>query len=357
MTDSDATDSAPTAPATTAALPPGLALYQLGVGHYLSRALALMVKLDLADGLGDEALPVGRLADATGTHAPSLQRVLRLLVSVGVLAEPSQGVFALTPMGQLLRADVPDSMKDAVALFAGEAIQDGWKQLEFCVRTGKPAFKKQNPDGDAFDAMRADPEAEATFDRAMAAFTSQTATVVAAVYDFSACKTVVDVGGGNGALLIGILRAHPSLSGIVFDQPKVAERAKGEAEAAGLASRLQAVGGSFFDSIPRGGDVYLIKHVIHDWDDDHAARILTRCREAMGLQSKLVIVEGVYPAKIDASLAGRGAAANDVNMLVSTGGRQRSEAEFHELLEASGFALTRILPTPARVSLIEGEPR
>jgi hypothetical protein len=357
MSDSRPTGSDRTPAQTPMALPPGLVLYQLAVGHYLSRALALVVKLDLADEMGDAALTIEELARATGTHAPSLQRVLRLLVSVGVLDEPEEGVFALTPMGQLLRGDVDGSMKDAVALFAGEAIQDGWKELEFCVRTGEPAFKKEKPDGDAFDAMRADPEAEATFDRAMAAFTSQAATVVAAVYDFGGCKTVVDVGGGNGALLIGILQANPSLGGIVFDQPKVAERAKREAEAAGLASRLQAVGGSFFESIPRGGDVYLIKHVIHDWDDAHAIQILGRCREAMGLESKLVIVEGVYPSKIDASLVGRGAAANDVNMLVSTGGRQRSEAEFRALLETAGFALTRILPTPARVSLIEAEPR
>lgn len=359
MTDARSTDATPptSTPQTPPTLPPGLVLYQLAVGHYLSRALALAVKLDLADAIGDEVRAIDALAARTGTHAPSLQRVLRLLVSVGVLVEPSAGVFALTEMGQLLRADAPGSMKDAVGVFAGEAIQDGWKELEFCVRTGEPAFKKENPDGDAFDSMREDPEAEAGFDRAMAAFTSQTALAVAAAYDFGSAKTLIDVGGGNGALLIGILRAHPHLRGIVFDQPSVVERARGEAKAADLSSRLDAVGGSFFEEIPSGGDVYLMKHVIHDWDDDHALRILTRCREAMGDEGKLVLVEGLYPARIDDSLVSRGAAANDVNMLVSTGGRQRSEAEFRTLYEQAGFRLTRILPTPARVSLIEGTPR
>jgi hypothetical protein len=195
----------------------------------------------------------------------------------------------------------------------------------------------------------------AIFDKAMATFAPMTAAAVAAAYDFSGFGTIADVGGGNGALLIGILRANPDLRGILFDQPHVVARAHAHLAEAGIAARCQVVGGSFFDDVPRGADAYLLKHVIHDWNDDRAAAILTTCRAAMPAHGKLLIVEGVYPGRIDRSLESRGAAANDVNMLVCTGGRQRSETEFQALLGASGFRLTRIIPTPARVCVIEGE--
>ncbi len=339
-----------------ASLPPGLVLYQLAVGHYLSRALALAVELEIADRIGDSPRSVEYLAAETGTHAGALARVLRLLTSAGVLVEDPATTFGLTATGALLRADAPGSMKDAMAVFAGTSIQDSWRELEYCVRTGEPAFKRENPDGDAFDALRADPVVEARFDRAMAAFTRQTAAAVVSVYDFGAFERVVDVGGGNGAMLIGILSAFPNLRGTVFDQAAVAERARHEAQAAGLSDRLDAIGGDFFGEIPKGADAYLIKHVIHDWNDADAARILKRCREAMGDSAKLLIVEGIYPERIDSSLEARGATANDVNMLVCTGGRQRSEAEFRELLAKASFRLERIVPTLARVSVIEAAP-
>jgi hypothetical protein len=202
--------------------------------------------------------------------------------------------------------------------------------------------------------MAKDTEGAANFDAAMAAFTRMTAIAVAAVYDFSALRTVVDVGGGNAALLIGILRATPRLEGIVFDQPRVVDRAKKEIEAAGLGDRCRAVGGDFFREVPGGADAYLLKHVLHDWDDDSARTILERCHSAMSTESKLLVIEGLYPERIDQSPESRGAAANDVNMLVNTGGRQRSEAEFRSLYSAAGFALTRIVPTQARVAVIEG---
>lgn len=335
-------------------LPPNLVLYQLGVGHYVSRALALAVKLGVADRLGEGPRSFEDLARDTETHAPALRRVMRLLASVGVFAEDGDGRFSLTPMGELLREGVPGSMKDAVALFAGVGIQDSWRELEYCVRTGEPAFKKDDPDRDAFTEMEKDPEAAATFDRAMAAFTSQTAQVVAGFYDFSAFKTLMDVGGGNGALLFGILNANPELRGIVFDQPHVVERARKEIARHGLEERMQAVGGSFFDEIPKGADAIVLKHVIHDWNDEKATEILKRCRAALPADGKLLLVEGVYPSAIDTSLESRGAAANDVNMLVVAGGRQRAEGEFRELYAAAGLELTRIVPTPARVAVIEG---
>jgi O-methyltransferase domain len=337
-------------------LPPMLALYWMGVGHYHSRALGLVAKLGLADLLKDGPRDARELAKALDLDAPALRRVLRLLASVGVFEEQASGAFALTPIGELLRSDAPGSMRASVMLFAGTGIQDSWKELEYCVRTGEPAFRKASPHADAFAQIAQDPEAAANFDKAMATFAPQTAAAVAAAYDFTAFGTLADVGGGNGALLLGILKANPRLRGIVFDQPHVAERARENLRAEGFADRCQVVGGSFFDGVPTGADAYLLKHVIHDWNDERAAAILKNVRAAVPSNGKLLIVEGIYPPRIDQSLESRGAAANDVNMLVCTGGRQRSEQEFRELYAASGFELTRVVPTPARVCVIEGSP-
>jgi orsellinic acid C2-O-methyltransferase len=278
--------------------------------------------------------------------------VLRLLSSAGVFTESEDGGFELTPLGDCLRADVPGSARAAVLLFAGERVHEAWGELEYCLRTGEPAFRKRGI-VDPFAEMAKDPEEAANFDAAMASFTRMAAMAVASAYDFSGFRTLVDVGGGNGAMLIGILRAFPNLTGIVFDQPHVAERARTEIEASELGQRCRAIGGDFFAEIPGEADAYLLKHVIHDWNDEQAATILRNCRRAMSASGTLLIVEGVYPSRVDASPECRGAAANDVNMLVNTGGRQRSEPEFRALFEAAGFRLTRIVDA-VRVSVIEG---
>jgi len=343
-----ATDDASSRPA----LPPQAVLYQIATGHYFSRALFLAARLGIADLLADGPRHFSQLAESTGMHAPSLNRVLRLIASIGVFEERENGQFALTPTGDSLRAGVPGSSRAMVLLFGGDRIQDAWRDLEYAVRTGDPVFRKRGIT-DPFAEMAKDPEAAANFDAAMADFTKIAALAVAAVYDFAPIRTVVDVGGGNGALLIGILKAHPHLRGIVYDQPHVVARAKPQIAEGGLAARCEAVGGDFFKNVPPGADAYMLKHVIHDWNDDDSLTILRNCRDAMAENGKLLIVENVYPPRIDQSVASRGAAANDVNMLVNTGGRQRSEAEFRALYQAAGFALTRIVPSPV-VSVIEG---
>ncbi|HEY2387749.1 MAG TPA: methyltransferase [Candidatus Binatia bacterium] len=337
-------------------LPPQAVLYQLSTGHYVSRALNLAARLGIAELLKDGPRPVGELATATETHPGSLQRLLRLLVTAGVFAEPSAGTFALAPLGEFLRGDVPGSALAMVKLFSGHRTQDAWKELEYCVRTGEPAYRKRGIE-DPFVEMAQQPEEAANFDAAMADFTRLAAVAVAATYDFAPLRSVTDVGGGTGALLIGILKAHPHLRGVVYDRPDVVERARQEIARRGLAERCDAVGGSFFEAVPPGADAYLLKHVIHDWDDERARTILENCRRAMAPSAKLLLVEGVYPARVDQSLASRGAAANDVNMLVNTGGRQRAEAEFRSLYAAAGFELTRIVATPINISVIEGVPR
>jgi hypothetical protein len=338
---------------TQRSLPPQLVLYQMSTGHYVSRGLHLAAKLGLADLLKDGPRHYGELAQATAMHAPALNRVMRLLASVGVFEEQENGNFALTPLGECLRVGVPGSMRAAVMLFGGPRVQDAWKDLEYCVQTGEPAYRRRGVT-DPFDDPARDPEETAVFDAAMADFTRLAAIAVAAAYDFAPLRTVVDVGGGNGALLIGILSAYPALHGTVIDRPEAVARARQQIASAGLVDRCDAVGGDFFKTVPSGGDAYMLKHVIHDWDDDRALAILKTCHRGMGANGRLLIIEGVYPPRIGPSLESRGAAANDVNMLVCTGGRQRSEAEFRALFDAAHFRLTKIVPTPAGVSVIEG---
>jgi O-methyltransferase domain len=243
-------------------------------------------------------------------------------------------------------------MRAATLLFGG-ITQQAWGDLLHSVETGEPAFRRVFG-MDSFDYLAEHPDEAANFDTAMADFTRHTAIAVAAAYDFSRIRRIVDVGGGNGVLLAGILAANPTLTGVVFDLPNVAARAAEQIGELDLTDRCEIVVGDFFKEVPSGGDAYLLKHVIHDWNDDRATEILRTCRRAMGAEAKLLIVEGVYPSRIDQSDESRGAAANDVNMLVCTGGRQRSEAEFRGLFDAAGFRLMRIVPTQAPVKVIEG---
>jgi SAM-dependent methyltransferase len=331
-------------------LPPQLILYQMATGHYLSRALNLVAKLGIADLLKDSPRHYGELARMTATHAPSLMRVLRLLASVGIFEEQEAGKFAQSAISESLRADVPGSSRAMVMLFGGKRIQDAWRELEHCVRTGEPEYRMRGVTNPFDDPMRDRNE----LDTGLADYTRLVAAAVAAVYDFTPFRTVVDVGGGNGALIIGILKANPPLRGIVFEHPLTAESARREIEKNGLADRCTAIGGDFFKEVPAVGDAYILKHVIHDWDDEHAVTILKNCRAAMKPDGRLLIVEGVYPPRIDRSKQSRAAATDDVNMMVLTGGRHRSEPEFRSLYETAGFKLTGVIPTRARDSVIEG---
>lgn len=336
-------------------LPPPFALFRMISGFYFSRAIHVMARLGIADILSDGPADAEKLASRTKTHAPSLKRVLRLLVTAGVATEDGEGRFELTPIGDCLRTGTPGSMRAAALLFGG-ITERAWGELLYSVETGEPAFRRVFGK-DSFAYFSEHPEEAANFDAAMSTFTAPIAAVVATTYDFSGIRHVVDVGGGNGALLAGILKAHPRLKGTLFDLPEVVERARPRLSELGLADRCETVGGDFFAQVPAGADAYFLKHVIHDWDDHRAAAILQACRRTMPRAAKLLIVEGVYPPSIDQSEASRGAATNDVNMLVCTGGRQRSEAEFRSLYAAAGFSLSRIIATELPyASIIEGVP-
>ena len=333
-------------------LPPPIALYQLATAHYHSQALYVAAKLGVADHLAEGPRDAEMLARATHTHAPSLRRVLRLLVSLGVFVEDEEGRFALSPVGAFLRSG-PGSFRSSVQLFAGPSQWRVWGDLLRTVESGEPAFHRVFGTG-PFEYFADRPEEAAVFDDAMGAFTAVAAAAVAEGYDFAGMHRILDVGGGDGALMAGLLRQNASLSGAVLDLSRVREAAERRIREAELGDRLSFVAGDFFESIPGGFDGYLLKHVIHDWDDERSRAILGNVRRAIGASAaKLLLVESVYPARVDATT--RGAAANDCNMMVATGGQQRSEAELRALYEAAGFRLARIVPT-AMASVIEGVP-
>lgn len=334
-------------------LPPPMVLYRLATAHYLSQAVYVAARLGIADHLADGPETHDALAKATATHAPSLRRVLRLLAAAGVLNEREDGRFELTPVGSFLKSG-PGSFRAAAQLFGGPMVWQSWGDLLTTVRTGETALHRVFKT-DSFAYFEEHPEEAAVFDEAMGSFTAMTAIAVAAAYDFSSMRKVVDVGGGQGALLAGILRANPELRGVVFDLPRLADGARRAIAASGVGDRLVFVGGDFFEAVPPGADAYVLKHVIHDWDDAKATRILRTCRAAMGPATKLLTVEGVYPPRIDGSPESEGAARNDVNMMVCTGGRQRSEAEFRALYAAAGLRLAQIVET-GFAAVIEGVP-
>lgn len=350
-------DEASGVPHKVQMLSPGHALYQMAMGHFVPRALALVTQLGIADLLKECPRSARDLAAATQTHAPSLARILRLLTSVGIFAELPDRRFALMPLGEPLRTDAPDSVRSLVLMFCGVGVQDAWRDLEACVRTGEPAFRRIAPGAESpYALMAGSQELTAMFDEAMATVASWSASAVSAAIDFSAFGRVVDIGGGSGALLIGILKAYPHIHGMIFDQPHSAARAQQRVNAAGLADRCEVVAGNFFDGVPSGADVYLLRHVLVDWDDERAAAILRNCRAAVPRHGQVIILEGIYPSRIHPSPACLDTTGHDVNMLVCTGGRLRTEEEFRALLAASGFRLSRVVPTTADVSVIQGEP-
>jgi hypothetical protein len=336
-------------------LPPRLVLFQLVTGHYVSRAIYVAAELGIADLLTRGPRRCDELASATGTHGPSLERLLRLLAGAGVFAEPEVGCFALTPLGDCLRRDVSGSSRAVALLFAGP-LMGAWDHLLHSVRTGEPAFERAFG-SDPFRYMATHPELAAVFNDAMTAGSTHTARGVPEAYDFARFKTVADVGGGHGVLLGAILRANPGARGILFELPHVADGGREAVADLGLADRCQVVAGDFFESVPAGADAYVLKSVIHDWDDAKSTQILRNCRRAMAPDSRLLLVELVLPARVDQSPLAQIAVGSDVNMLVNVGGRERTDAEFAALFAAAGFRLTRIVAVPGSLaSVLEGVP-
>lgn len=319
-------------------------------GYWLSQSLYVAAKLGLADLLKDGPRTADALASATTTHAGSLHRLLRGLASVGVFAEDSQGHFTLTPLAECLRTDVPGSQR-ALAIMAGEEHYQAFGQLLYSVQTGKIAFDKLYG-MPVFDFLSKNPEQAKVFDAAMVGVHGRETGAMLDAYDFSGIGTIADIGGGNGSVLTDVLKKYPAMHGILFDLPGVTERARARLLGAGLADRCKVIDGSFFESVPSGADAYLMRHIIHDWDDARATRILQNIHRAMGKGAKLLVVEGVIPPGNDPCFG----KLLDLAMLVIPGGKERTENEYRKLYQAGGFNLTRIVPTKAEVSVIEGKP-
>lgn len=317
-------------------------------GYWRSQAVYVAAKLGIADLLKTGPRSADELAQATGTHAPSLYRLLRALASVGVFVEGDGRHFALTPLAECLRSDVPGSQR-SLAIMNCEEHYRAWGELLFSVRTGKTAFD-QLYGMPVFEFLARHPGQAQVFDEAMVGVHGRETAAMLDAYDFSDIGVLADVGGGNGSLLTAVLKQHPGLRGLLFDLPGVVARAKANIEAAGLAERCQIRGGNFFESIPAGADAYLLRHIIHDWDDAKATTILCNVHQAIKPDGKLLLIEGVVPPGNDLSFT----KLLDLTMLVIPGGKERTESEYRELLGASGWQLTRIVPTQAEVSVIEG---
>ncbi len=332
---------------------PAATLLHLMTGYRAMQALYVAARLGIADLLQDGARGSEELARATGADARALHRLLRALASLGVFGEDADGRFTPSELGALLRSDVPGSLRAAAIFFGDERNWDAWGKLERSVMSGEPVRGPRGTQAFLEESAR-DPEGAALFNAAMTSLTSAFDAAVTAAYDFSRLGTLVDVGGGQGALISSILAANPHLRGILFDIPPVIESARGRIGEAGLAGRCELVAGDFFASVPAGGDAYVLKWVIHDWDDEHSVAILRSCRRAMARDGRLLLVERVVPERIDQSADTQGIVLGDLNMLLWTGGRERTAAEYRALLPSAGFTLARIVPTATQLSIIEG---
>ena len=332
------------------ALPAATQLVEMILGKARTQLIAIAAELGIADLLVDGPRSIEELAETAGAHAPSLYRVMRALASLGVFAEIQPRVFALTPLAELLRDDAPGSLRSYAVMHGSECFFRPWSQLLHGVRTGESAFEKTFGTG-LFDYLQQHPGESAAFNDAMTSISRQQAVAVCDAYDFSDFGTIVDVGGGHGLLLGAILKAHPSAMGLLHDLPSVVEGARASIEAEGLNDRCRIVGSDFFRDVPGGGDAYIMKFILHDWDDVRAGKILKNCREAMAPGGRALVLEAVIPPG-DAPFVGK---LGDINMLVLTqGGRERTEAEFGDLFASAGLRLTRIVPTASHVSVIEG---
>ena len=331
--------------------PPPVQLLQLMNGYWITQSIAVAAELGVADRIADGHATADELAEATGTDAPSLRRLLRALAMIGVLTEEPDGRFGLTEVGAFLRQDVPGSLRALARMRGSEWQWSAWRQLGHSVRTGETAFDHVHGKS-MFDHFAESKEDAAVFNEAMISHASQMHTAVAAAYEFPAEGTVVDVGAGHGTLVAAILEAHPGMRAVVFDMPQVVSGARAWLTDRGFGGRCDFAAGDFFEAVPRGADVYALSHIVHDWDDDRAIRLLRRCHESMPPDARLAVCEMVVPAGAEPHFS----KLLDLEMLVNTGGRERTLDEYERLYAEAGFELTRVIPTPTPVSVIEGRP-
>ena len=341
--------------AKTAVAGINLPLTEIAMGYFRSRALCAAARLGVADALGDEERTVDHLAAACGAEPSSLYRLLRALASFGVVAETSPARFVLTPFGRPLRKDVADSAWAGVVFWA-DLIADSWSDLTECIRTGQKSMEVRPPGVPS--RWSQDPDAPAVFRAVMGTAPAEDYMAIVRAWDFSKYHTVADLGGGGGTLIAAVLEAFPNARGVLVDRPESIERAASRFENAGAPGRCKLVAADLTNEVPPGAAVYMLKHVLHGYDDKAAAEILGRCRSVLPADGRVLVIEFLLPDVVDRAdrdLEQR--LMSDLNMLVVTGGKERSATEWTHLLASARLNCERIIPVPGDlVSIIEASP-
>jgi SAM-dependent methyltransferase len=318
-------------------------------GKWISQAVGTVVEVGVPDQLAKGARQCSDIAREAGVSEDGLYRLLRALASLGLFAESADRRFKLTSMGQLLRSDHPESLAGYARFTAHDITWRPWGHLGYSVKTGMPAFDHVFSTS-IFEHFSRNPEAAAVFDDAMTSISTTEARATSEAYDFKGIEVLMDVAGGHGLLLATVLRRHKKMRGMLFDLPHVAAGAAATFTRAGIAGRVRIESGDFFKELPSGADAIIMKHIIHDWDDDSATRILQACHRALGPRGKVLIVDSVVPA---GNVPHYGKLL-DLEMLVLTPrGRERTKAEFIRLLRGAGFRLSRVIATDSPFSIVE----
>lgn len=324
-------------------------LFQMVIGKWISQAIGTIVEIGVPDQLAKGARPCSLLAREAGVSEDGLYRLLRTLASVGLFAESADRRFRLTGMGQLLRSDHPETLAGYARFTAHDVTWRPWGQLSYSVKTGLPAFDRVF-NASIFEHFSRNPEVAAVFDAAMTSISAREARATSDAYDFKGVGVLMDVAGGHGLLLATVLRRHKKMHGVLFDLPHVAAGAAATFTRAGITGRVRVESGDFFKELPPGADAIIMKHILHDWDDDSATRILQTCHSALGSRGKVLIVDPVVPPGNKPHYG----KLLDLEMLVLTPrGRERTRAEFVRLLRGAGFRLSRVIATRSPLSIVE----
>jgi SAM-dependent methyltransferase/biotin operon repressor len=324
-------------------------LLNLVTGKWLSKAISVAAELGVADALADGTKPAAAIAQKIGGSEDGVYRLLRALEGAGLVIESRGRRFRLTPLGRLLRRSGPQAAGGFAEFMGHSSTWLPWGELGYSVRTGGPAFDHVfgMP---VFQYFASNPEAATIFNSAMTSLSTWESGAVVAAYDFARIHTLVDVAGGHGLLISTVLKANKKVRGILFDLPHVLAGADTVLRSQGVASRCQTVGGDFFGTLPEGGDAYMMKHIVHDWDDERAVKILRNCRRAMRPGGRVLIIDVV----IGSRNSGQYGKLLDLEMLVLTPhGRERTQAEFTELLKQAGLKIKRVVPTSGYLSILE----
>ncbi len=325
-------------------------LLDMMAGKWAAQAISAAAELGIADLLKDGPRPCAEIATKIGASEDGAYRLLRALAGLNLLTENAPRRFALTDLGTYLRSDAEGSVRGLARFFGHEADWRPWDHLAKSVQTGIPAFDMLYGKT-FFDHLASQPDLAATFHEAMTSLSLIETSAVVTAYDFRGIGKLVDVAGGHGLLLASILKANPDMRGILFEMPHVLEGAQILLAQHGVKSRCEVAGGDFFAAVPPGGDAYILKHIIHDWDDERSIRILRKCHGAMRPGGKILLAEVV----LGSGAGSKFARLLDLEMLVMTqGGRERTQEEFQKLYQAAGFKLTGIVGTDTHISIVEG---